>query len=106
MDSCLINFLKIFFSEFQSLYKSHFEKKITQDEYVFSAISLLFKHKKRIEEIGGKQGIEFDAVTRISPPIPNVAEPMMNRNSIKNGTRPPKDRYTSPADNGYYSNTH
>lgn len=113
MKNCVVNVLKLFFSEFQSLYSNRCTKKITEKEYVFYAISLIFNYVKQIEKIAKKDKINIEAVTKIPPPdyaLTTVKQP--NNNYQQQSTMPNQrtnnnsmqaNRFNSP-DNGYYSN--
>lgn len=123
MNNCITNILKIFFGEFQLTYKARFEKKITQEEYLISAISLIINYTKKIKNIAKKQDIDIDAISKILPEIPNMQDFMpppvvksnsgtknnyynSNNNNNNSNSASKNDRFSSPAtDNGYYSNT-
>ncbi|XP_070497955.1 uncharacterized protein [Chironomus tepperi] len=113
MNNCLINVLKIFFGEFQTLYKARFEKKITQEEYLINTISLIFNYTKKIQNVAKRDEIDIEAISKILPVIPTAQafsnqqqtfkSNGQNNTSINNYWN--RDRFASPDDNGYYSNT-
>jgi len=116
MRNCLINVLKIFFGEFQLLYKARFEKKITQEEYLINTISLIFNYTKKIQNVAKKDEIDIEAISKILPEIPTLQAFSNQQQAFKpngqNGTNSywnnrtnAQDRFNNSPDNGYYSNT-
>lgn len=117
MNNCLINVLKIFFGEFQILYKARFEKKITQEEYLISTISLIFNYTRKIKKVAKQDEIDIQAISKILPEIPSIhpqqtfkfngpcSSTSSSSNNYWNSRTNAQGRFASPDDNGYYSNT-